>query len=90
MLNFVINLLITILTIVPVIIAVAFFTLAERKIMGSIQRRVGPNVVGFWGILQPIADGLKLILKELILPSKAFLLLFLFAPLLTFFLSLIN
>lgn len=88
--NFVLNLIIAILTLIPVIIAVAFFTLAERKIMASIQRRTGPNVVGFWGLLQPIADALKLIIKELILPNKAIFLLFILAPLLTFFLSLIN
>ena len=83
--NFVLNLIIAILTLIPVIIAVAFFTLAERKIMASIQRRTGPNVVGFWGLLQPIADALKLIIKELILPNKAIFLLFILAPLLTFF-----
>ena len=49
--------------IVPILISVAFLTLAERKVMASIQRRKGPNVVGFFGILQPLADGLKLLLK---------------------------
>ena len=51
-------------TILPVLIAVAFFTLAERKIMAFVQRRRGPDVVGFWGLLQPIADALKLIIAE--------------------------
>jgi NADH:ubiquinone oxidoreductase subunit H len=50
--------------IVPLLIAVAYFTIAERKIMGAIQRRRGPNVVGFMGLLQPLADGLKLFAKE--------------------------
>ncbi|CAM9089993.1 unnamed protein product [Phaeothamnion confervicola] len=76
--------------VVPLLIAVAYFTLAERKLMGSIQRRRGPNVVGYMGLLQPLADGLKLFVKETILPSNANTLLFLFAPMLTFFLSLIG
>ena len=49
---------------VPVLFCVAFFTVAERKIMGSVQRRKGPNVVGFFGFFQALADGLKLFLKE--------------------------
>ena len=56
---------------VPLLIAVAYFTLAERKIMAGIQRRRGPDVVGAWGLLQPLADGFKLIIKETILPSSA-------------------
>ena len=50
--------------VVPLLIAVAYFTIAERKIMGAIQRRRGPNVVGYIGLLQPLADGLKLFVKE--------------------------
>jgi NADH-quinone oxidoreductase subunit H len=76
--------------VVPVLISVAYFTLAERKIMGSIQRRRGPNVVGYLGLMQPLADGLKLFAKETVLPSNANTLLFLIAPLLTFILSLIG
>merc|ERR1712127_517988 len=53
--------------IIPLLISVAYFTLAERKIMGSIQRRRGPNVIGYLGLLQPLADGLKLFVKETIL-----------------------
>jgi len=70
--------------------SVAYFTLAERKIMGSIQRRRGPNVVGYLGLMQPLADGLKLFAKETVLPSNANTLLFLIAPLLTFILSIMG
>ena len=76
--------------ILPLLIAIAYFTLAERKILASIQRRKGPNVVGIFGLLQPLADGLKLFVKETVLPSNADTLLFLIAPILTFFLSLLS
>ena len=76
--------------VIPLLISVAYFTIAERKIMGSIQRRRGPNVIGFLGLLQPLADGLKLFAKETILPSNSNLSIFLFAPVLTFVLSLIG
>merc|ERR1712127_468430 len=76
--------------IIPLLISVAYFTLAERKIMGSIQRRKGPNVIGFLGLLQPLADGLKLLVKETIIPSNSNLFLFILAPILAFSLSLLN
>merc|ERR1712086_127133 len=76
--------------IVPLLISVAYFTLAERKIMGSIQRRRGPNVIGYLGLLQPLADGLKLFAKETILPTAANIGIFILAPLLTFILSLMG
>jgi NADH-quinone oxidoreductase subunit H len=76
--------------IIPLLIAVAYFTLAERKLMGAIQRRRGPNVIGYLGLLQPLADGLKLFVKETILPSSSNLIIFILAPLLSFFLSLIG
>lgn len=88
------TLLITILKIlsivVPLLIAVAYFTIAERKIMGAIQRRRGPNVVGFIGLLQPLADGLKLFAKETTLPTSANTGIFLLAPALSFILSLLG
>ena len=78
-----------ILIILPLLISVAYLTLAERKIMGSMQQRRGPDVVGIFGLLQPLADGLKLLLKETILPNSANTIIFIIAPILTFILSLI-
>jgi NADH-quinone oxidoreductase subunit H len=74
-------------TVVPLLLAVAFLTLVERRVMGAMQRRQGPNVWGFGGLLQPFFDGLKLLLKEPILPSTADQPLFLWAPVLTFLTS---
>lgn len=68
--------------IVPLMLGVAYLTLAERKVIGWIQVRIGPNRVGPFGLLQPIADGLKLALKEVIFPAKSNLYLFLVAPVL--------
>lgn len=76
--------------IIPLLISVAYFTLAERKIIASIQRRRGPNVIGYYGLLQPLADGLKLFVKESISPSNADTALFFFAPFFSFFLALIG
>lgn len=85
------NIIIKILAIiVPLLIAVAYLTLAERKVIGSIQRRKGPDVVGVFGLLQPLADGLKLFIKETILPNQSNVLIFIFAPILTFLLSLVS
>lgn len=74
---------------VPVLIGVAYLTYAERKVMGAMQLRQGPNTVGPFGLLQPFADGLKLLMKEMIIPSGADRVLFLMAPMLTFVLALI-
>ena len=59
------------IVVLPVLIATAFFTLAERKVLASVQRRLGPTTTGFWGVLQPIADGVKLLTKENLLPSNS-------------------
>ena len=75
--------------IVPLLIAVAYLTYFERKVIASMQLRKGPNVVGPFGLLQPLADGAKLFIKETILPSGANKILFAMAPMLTFILSLI-
>ena len=76
--------------IIPLLISVAYFTIAERKIMGAIQRRKGPNVIGYIGLLQPLADGLKLFIKETILPNNSNLFIFLLAPSFAFILSLMG
>jgi len=76
--------------ILPLLAAVAYFTLAERKILGAIQRRKGPNVIGVWGLLQPLSDGLKLFLKEIIIPSNSNKFIFIISPAITFFISLLG
>lgn len=75
---------------VPLLVGVAYLTLVERKVLAALQRRRGPNLLGFWGLLQPLADGLKLFAKETIIPSNGNSAIFLMAPLMTFSLSLIN
>lgn len=81
-----------IIIIIPILIilAVALFTLVERKVLAGVQRRVGPNVVGVWGLFQPIADALKLVFKETIVPGITNLEIFIFAPIVTFLISLVN
>jgi len=75
--------------IVPLLLGIAYLTYAERKVIGWIQLRKGPNVVGPFGLLQPIADGVKLVLKETVIPSGANRVVFIAAPFVTFVLSLI-
>lgn len=78
------------LNIIPILIIVAFVTLAERKTMASMQRRLGPNIVGYYGLLQAFADALKLILKEYVSPNQANLILFFIGPILTLIFSLLG
>jgi len=77
------------LILVPLLLSVAYLTYAERRVIAAMQLRKGPNVVGPFGLLQPIADALKLLHKETILPSRASPLIFIMAPVVTFTLSLI-
>lgn len=70
-LHILMTLVLAVIKLVCLLVAIAYFTLAERKIMAAVQRRVGPNVVGLIGLLQPLADGLKLAGKEAVVPSQA-------------------
>jgi hypothetical protein len=83
------NLINILLIVVPILLAIAFVTLAERKILGSMQLRKGPNVIGLYGLLQPISDGVKLFAKEAILPSHANITIFILGPILALALALI-
>ena len=74
----------------PVLFVVAFVTVAERKTMASMQRRLGPNIVGYYGLLQAFADALKLLLKEYVSPTQANLILFFLGPIITLVFSLLG
>jgi NADH-ubiquinone oxidoreductase chain 1 len=84
----IINVVSVLLFIVFVLLTVAFITIAERKTMASMQRRLGPNAVGYYGVLQPFADALKLLIKEYIAPTQANIILFFVGPLITLMFSL--
>jgi len=86
----IISILEVLLVTVPVLLTVAFVTVAERKTMASMQRRLGPNVVGYYGLLQAFADALKLIIKEYISPTQANLVLFFLGPIITLIFSLLG
>ena len=77
------------LIILPIMGGVAYLTLAERKVIAAMQLRKGPNVVGPFGLFQPVADGLKLLVKETVIPSGANQVVFILAPMLTFILALV-
>jgi len=74
---------------VPVLISVAYLTLAERKIIGYSQTRKGPNIVGIYGLLQPLADGIKLFSKEMVIPNHVSIFLYFFSPILALTLGLV-
>ena len=78
------------IVIVPILLAVAFMTIIERKQLAAHQRRVGPNTTGYLGLLQPFSDALKLIVKETVIPSQSNKILFLLAPVFTLIFSLLG
>lgn len=86
----IISILEVLLVTVPVLLTVAFVTVAERKTMASMQRRLGPNVVGYYGLLQAFADALKLLLKEYVSPTQANIILFFLGPVITLIFSLLG
>jgi NADH-ubiquinone oxidoreductase chain 1 len=79
-----------IIIIVPALLGVAYVTVAERKTMASMQRRLGPNIVGYYGLLQAFADALKLLLKEYVAPTQANMILFYLGPVITLIFSLLG
>jgi NADH-ubiquinone oxidoreductase chain 1 len=90
MITYLISIIEGLLVIVPALLSVAFVTVAERKTMASMQRRLGPNVVGYYGLLQSFADALKLLLKEYIAPTQANIILFFLGPIITLIFSLLG
>ena len=75
--------------ILPILLAVAFFTVFERKVLAAMQRRRGPNMVGIYGLLQAIADAVKLLSKETLIPGSSNLYIFIFSPIFTFLISML-
>jgi NADH-ubiquinone oxidoreductase chain 1 len=90
MLNSIYLILEVLVVLLPVLLAVAFMTIIERKQLAAMQRRVGPDTVGIYGILQPFADALKLILKETVIPAQANKIIFYLAPVISLVLSLLG
>jgi len=90
MLSALYSLLEVLVVLLPVLLSVAFMTIIERKVLAGMQRRVGPNVVGYYGTLQPFADALKLVVKEMIIPQHATKSLFFLAPIISLVFSLIG
>ena len=88
--NILFNLLEVLVVVVPMLLAVAFVTIVERKMLAAAQRRVGPNIVGIFGIMQPFADALKLVVKEVIVPANSNKVLFYLAPMSTLIFSLLG
>ena len=88
--NILINLIDVLVVLLPMLLSVAFMTIIERKQLAAHQRRVGPTVVGYYGVLQPFADALKLILKETVIPSQSNKVLFYLAPVSTLIFSLLG
>ena len=78
------------LVIFPALLSVAFVTIAERKTMASMQRRLGPNIVGYYGLLQAFADALKLLLKEYVAATQANMVLFFLGPIITLIFALLG
>jgi NADH:ubiquinone oxidoreductase subunit H len=87
--NIIIFIINSLIVMVPILISVAYLTLLERKILGYSQLRKGPNVVGLYGILQPLADGVKLFSKEIVLPSHINLMIYMVSPVLTLIMGLV-
>src|SRR5579875_3167611 len=85
-----ISLIEVIIIIVPSLLSVAFLTVAERKTMASMQRRLGPNLIGYYGLLQAFADALKLLLKEYVSPTQSNFILFFIGPIITLVFSLLS
>lgn len=79
----------SLILLIPILISVAYLTLAERKILGYSQSRKGPNVVGIYGLFQPLADGVKLFTKELLAPNHVNIYLYILSPILALTISLL-
>lgn len=72
---------------IPLLLSIMLYTLAERKIQAIIQHRIGPNQVGIYGLIQPLTDGIKLLLKDILIPQQVYMIIFCLSPILSFFLS---